>query len=111
MLESKPKHDTAQRIFRARLWTDEGFVIVTMVQNISVMPQPNQPDVKLHVYVTRPYTAIDKTAQMVLMGQYAVDEIVAFLALDTRSVDEVQWTDDTKYSPIVVVESALARIH
>lgn len=114
LLSSHPKKETPQRIFRTRFWESGNYTVVTLVQNVNYTPPPNQPDIKIQLFVTRPYTANQQgvsVAAMSLLGQYSVDEIVAFLGLDKIDPETLEWVDETKYSPLVVVGDILGRLH
>lgn len=104
-----------QRIYRARTIVDDDYVVFTILQNLpNFTPQPGQPDVKLHVFVDRPYTRATLSqgpvVTIMLVGQYSLDEIVAFLALDRISPDSLEWVDETKYSNLVVVGDILRKL-
>ena len=125
LLERPTVKEVPQRIYRARLWMELGpgdiitdadvqYLVVTLVQNLNVPSAPNQPMPKLQCFVTRAFTESvgpASVARLDLFGQYSVDEIVAFLRLDTVTREEVEWVDDTKYSTIVVVGHTLRNSH
>lgn len=108
--------EAQQRIYRARFIDGEGdYIVVTLLQNLpNFVPVQGQPDVKLHIYVDRPYTRAIQggmpVVQMMLVGQYSLDEIVAFLALDRISPQSLEWVDETKYSNLVVVGDILRKL-
>lgn len=108
---AKSKH-TPGRLWRTRFFQEDDFTVVTLTQ--SLIPPPGVPSdqaVKIQVYVTRPYTRVGLSGgavmQMQLAGQYSVDELVAFLRLDTLDPATVEWRDETRYSEIAVVRDVL----
>lgn len=114
MLEAPTVKEVPGRIWRTRLFADGDYLVATLVQNIAPMPaQPGQMHPKVVCYVNRPYSRASgggSVVQQALFGEYSTDEIVAFLRLDTVDPDTLTWTDETKYSNIVVVSDVIGNL-
>lgn len=114
MLESPCKKEVPGRLWRLRYFDTQGdYLVCTLVQNIKPMPgTPTGASPKIMVFLTRPYTRATvggaATFQLQLFGEYSVDEVVAFLALDLLSPDDAQWRDETKYSDFLIVRDVIA---
>lgn len=115
LLEAKLVSEVPQRIFRARIWRGEEYLVVTLTQNHNMQAPPGAMIPKVQCFVTRSYEHAQATgasvAQLALYGQYAVDEIVAFLRLDTLDPSEVEWQDETHYSKIIIAGDILHQNH
>lgn len=111
LLDSKLPKETPQRIFRLRLFRPDELVVVTLVQTINPtgMGGAGSPVPTISVSLIRGYAreagqdAGAHIRRLDLYGQYATDEIVAFLRLDAVDPAETHWNDETRYSNIVVV--------
>jgi hypothetical protein len=113
ILTIAPPKEASQRIYRTRAIIDNDYVVITLLQNLPNHVNPaGSPDIKIHIFVDRPYTATNAApvAQMTLVGQYSLDEIVAFLALDKVDPTSLEWIDETKYSHLVVVGDILRKL-
>jgi hypothetical protein len=115
ILSRQAPPEAQQRIYRARAIIDDDFIVVTLLQNLpSFVPTAGQPDVKIMLFVDRPYTTTatggTPIMMMSLVGQYSLDEIVAFLALDKVEPASLTWKDETKYSSLVVVGDILRKL-
>lgn len=113
MLEAPTTKEVPGRVWRARLFLDEDYTVVTLVQNIKGLPnQPGQMAPKVSTFVNRGYHRASITGGAVvrqdLYGEYHTDELVAFLRLDTVDPDTFTWTDETKYSSVIVVRDIMA---
>lgn len=114
MLEAPCKKEVPGRLWRMRYFADGDYLVCTLVQNIKTMPgTPTGSAPKVVVFLTRPYVRANanggSTFTMSLFGEYSVDEIVAFLRLDTLNPDAGdEWKDETKYSNFIIVRDVLA---
>lgn len=114
MLEAPAKKEVPGRVWRARLFMDGDYVVVTLVQNIkTAAPVPGQMTPAVSTFVVRGYHRAGANGAAVtqqnLFGSYSTDEIVAFLRLDLVDPDSVTWKDETHYSDIIVVGDVIAK--
>lgn len=111
MLDAPVLKEVPQRLWRLYLWTPEEYLVVTLVQNINVPTAPNQQAAKIQVDIVRSYhhahASMFTTVHLNLFALYDVQQIVAFLELDSVDPDSVEWVDKTRYSDIVVIGGAI----
>lgn len=111
LLSRSAPPEAQQRIYRTRAIIAGDFVVVTLLQTLPTsVPAPGQPDIKLQVFVDRPFMTEGTREPLRLVGQYSLDEIVAYLALDKVEPSSLTWKDETKYSSLVVVGDILRHI-
>lgn len=110
ILHIAPLRETPQRVIRTRYFADGAYTVVTLVQYLSETGHI-KPDFRLKVYVSRPYTHSPMATTTTFEGQYSIDEVIAYLALDKVSPETLQWKDETRYSPLVVVGDVLRNLH
>lgn len=97
------------RIFRMRFFMDDDYVVATMLQAVKA----GQADAKLTTYIVRPfYRTLGNNSSAVmqqLVGDYSVDEVVAFIRLDLVNPDSAEWRDETKYMDIEIPTKDMVR--
>jgi hypothetical protein len=115
MFDKPAKKTTSQRLWRMRFFQDGDYLVCTLVQTLVPPPGVSSDQaIWVSAWLTRPYhkasMAGGSVVQFALAGQYSMDEIVAWLRLDTLDPESgAEWRDETKYSDIVTVGSLLTK--
>ena len=112
MVERPIIKEVSARKWRSRIWIDGEMCAVLFTQIITPPPgsDPNTTG-KYTVQLTygshrTPYAV----AFMSLVRDYSLDDVVAFLRLDTVDPATVEWKDITNYREIITIEKALASV-
>jgi hypothetical protein len=105
---------TKQRIYRMRAIIENEYIVVTLLQNVPGVDAGTAREGLVRVFVNRPYTLAAfgdaPPVTRTFTGQYAIDELVAFLALDKLEPDDVEWVDETRRTDLVVVSDIIKQV-